>query len=183
MYGHFAPEIFQTQDFSALVPKCHGHFGITVNIRETLALVPKFLWNTLLPVPKCLDISAPVILRTQKCLAYGSAACIRSFSSEIGLCKFCNISVTVYLFKNLLLVRDSSKRPLRKKWCVISQSQFSDYYITINLLLSWWLFVIFFLYFHVCMDRQKSVCCVCVMCDFVCNYLCYMPCIVSSQNV
>jgi len=37
------------------------------------------------------------------------------------------------------------------------------------------------LYVYVCMDRHNAVCCVCFMCHFVCNSLCYTPCTLSLQ--
>jgi len=34
VYGHFGPKTLQTQDILALVPKCLGHFGITITLYD-----------------------------------------------------------------------------------------------------------------------------------------------------
>ena len=85
---HCGPKTFQHWCQSA--HWTFWHHRKNLRVRDTLALVQRCLRDTLAPVPKCLghfgtgasaklDISAPVILFTQKCLANNSGACIRSF--------------------------------------------------------------------------------------------------------
>jgi len=62
--------------------------------------------------------------------------------------------------------------------CHIASASFY-YYIYINLLLSWWLIYIFYIYLRVYGQIEISV--LWFTCDFVCNSSCYTPCTASLQ--